>query len=43
MQEVRLQGMTSLEEVELVALEGDGQMSIILKDQRARRQGKDLA
>jgi uncharacterized membrane protein YcaP (DUF421 family) len=43
MQQVRLQGMTDLEEVDRVLLEGDGQMSVIMKHQRARRQEKGLA
>lgn len=42
MQEVRLQGMTSLEEVDRILLEGDGEMSVIVKDQRGRRQRRDL-
>ena len=42
MQEVRLQGMTDLGEVESVILEGDGQMSIIMKQQRARRQERGV-
>jgi len=42
MQEVRLQGMTDLSEVERIMLEGDGQMSIIMKRQRARRQQREV-
>jgi uncharacterized membrane protein YcaP (DUF421 family) len=42
MQQLRLQGMTRLEEAEQILLEGDGQMSVVVKNRRSRRARREV-
>ncbi len=42
MQQLRLQGMTRLDEADQILLEGDGQMSVVVKNRRSRRAGREV-